>query len=162
LIHGERIPTLREALDAVLYRTELDFVWLDTKFDSTLNQLRSIQKEYLQKAAAAGRNLQIVIGMPTEDVVNNFLALPDYAQTPSLCELSLDDLERTKAQVWAPRFTLGTLNDEVAQVHAKGKQAFVWTLDVPPLIQQFLQDGDFDGILSNYPSSVAYHFYVQQ
>jgi len=163
LIHGEKIPTLREALDAVVYQTPLHFVWLDTKYaGGSLQVVRDIQKEYLQKAAAAGRNLKIVIGLPDTNAMDEFLALPDFVNTPNLCELSLEDVEKTNAEIWAPRFTLGTQNEEVARVHAEGKQAFVWTLDVPDLVQQYLHDGHFDAILSNYPSMIAYYYYVQQ
>ena len=35
LIHGERIPTLEEALDAVVTQTNLKFVWLDTKTEQS-------------------------------------------------------------------------------------------------------------------------------
>ncbi|MEO5592070.1 MAG: glycerophosphodiester phosphodiesterase [Chitinophagaceae bacterium] len=162
LIHGEKIPTLRQALDAVVYQTDLHFVWLDTKYTGgSLQIMRDIQKEYLVKAAAAGRTLQIVIGLPTTAAIDEFLALPDFAATPNLCELSLDDVTRTNADIWAPRFTLGTQNEDVATVHAAGKLAFVWTLDVPDFIQQYLRDGNFDAILSNYPSAVAYYYYVQ-
>ena len=162
LIHGEKIPTLREALDATLYQTALRFVWLDTKYLGSLQVVRDIQKEYLQKAVAAGRTLNIVIGLPSEDARNEFLALPDFSDAPNLCELSLEDVEKTNAEIWAPRFTLGTQDEEVAKVHAAGKLAFVWTLDVPDLVQKYLQDGHFDAILSNYPSSVAYYYYAQQ
>ncbi len=163
LLHGEKIPTLREALDAVVYQTSLTFVWLDTKVtDASLLGVRALQKEYLQKAVAAGRDLTIVIGIPDEKAMNEFLALPDYAVTPNLCELTLADVEKSNAEIWAPRFTLGTSNEDVARIHAAGKQAFVWTLDVPEFIEQYLRDGHFDAILSNYPSSVAYYYYVQQ
>jgi len=162
LIHGEKIPTLRQALDAVVYRTALRFVWLDTKYTGgSLQVVRDIQKEYLQKAAAANRNLKIVIGLPTQDAMNEFLALPDFAVTPNLCELTLDDVDKTNAEIWAPRFTLGTQNEEVDKVHAAGRQVFVWTLDVPDLVQQYLREGQFDAILSNYPSMIAYYYYVQ-
>ncbi len=162
LIHGEKIPTLRQALDAVVYQTPLHFVWLDTKYTSgSLQVVRDIQKEYLQKAAAASRNLKIVIGLPTTDALDEFLALPDFASAPNLCELTLEDVDKTNAEIWAPRFTLGLQNDEVAKVHAAGRQAFVWTLDLPDLVQQYLRDGHFDAILSNYPSMIAYYYYVQ-
>ena len=162
LVHGEKIPTLREALNAVVYQTGLQFVWLDTKYSGSLQVVRDLQKEYLQKAAAAGRTLNIVIGLPTTDARDHFLALPDFAATPNLCELSLEDVDKTNAEIWAPRFTLGIQNDEVAKVHAAGRQAFVWTLDVPDLVQQYLRDGHFDGILTNYPSNTAFYYYVQQ
>jgi glycerophosphoryl diester phosphodiesterase len=137
-------------------------VWLDTKYAGPLNRLQAIQKEYIAKAAAAGRNVHILIGLPGEDQVNEFLKLPDYSNTPSLCELSIDDVKKCNSKVWAPRFTEGTQNDKVEEVHALGKQAFVWTLDVPEFISDYINNGKFDGILSNFPSCVAYYYYVRQ
>lgn len=162
LVHGERIPTLRQALQTVVEQTDLSFVWLDTKYIGSLEKVQTLQQEFMRLAVQNSRRLEIVIGLPGEDQLNNFLQLPDYATTPSLCELSLEDLQRTQAKIWAPRFTEGTQNDQVAAVHAMGKRAFVWTLDVPEFIEQFIRNGQFDGILSNFPSCVAYHYYVQQ
>lgn len=162
LIHGEKIPKLEEALNAVVYQTQLSFVWLDTKYIGSLKKVQALQKEYLQKAAALGRNVEIVIGMPGEEQKKQFLELQDYQNTPSLCELSIADVETTNAKIWAPRFTEGTQNENVAIVHAQGRRAFVWTLDVPEFIEQFLKEGNFDGVLSNFPSCVAYNYYVQE
>ncbi len=162
LIHGENIPTLREALDAVVYQTSLSFVWLDTKYIGSIAPVEVLQREFIQKAAVRGRKLDIVIGLPGQDQLNQFLALPNYAGTPSLCELSIDDVVKTNAKIWAPRFTEGTQTDKVAEVHAQGRKAFVWTLDVPDFIKQYIREGDFDGILSNYPTCVAYNYYVHE
>ena len=161
LIHGEKIPTLREALHAVVFQTPLTFVWLDTKYTDSMILIRSIQKEYLKLAASAGRNLQIVIGLPTTDAYNLFKTLPDYKNVPSLLELSVDDVPNINAKVWAPRFTLGPQNDLVDRIHTEGRLAFVWTLDLPEYIEKFVKNGHFDAILSNYPSCVAYNYYVQ-
>lgn len=162
LIHGEKIPTLREALDAVINQTGLTFVWLDTKYIGSIAPVEAIQREYLAKAAAAGRTLDIVIGLPGEDQFKQFLALPDYSNISSLCELTTEDVTKINAKVWAPRFTEGTQVDAVAAIHRQGRKAFVWTLDVPEFITRFVTDGQFDGILSNFPSCVAYNFYVKQ
>jgi glycerophosphoryl diester phosphodiesterase len=162
LVNGERIPTLRQALNAVVYNTPLSFVWLDTKYIGSLERVQTLQQEFTQRAQQAGRNVEIVIGLPGEDQLNQFLLLPDFATTPSLCELSIADVERTNARIWAPRFTEGTQNDNVALVQAQGRKAFVWTLDVPEFIEQFIREGNFDGILSNYPSCIAYYYYVYQ
>ena len=162
LIHGERIPTLRQALTAVVYQTGLSFVWLDTKFIGSLEKVQTLQQEFTQLAAQRGRNVEIVIGLPGEDQLNNFLTLPDYASTPSLCELTMADVQRTNAKIWAPRFTEGTQIDNVATIHAQGRRAFVWTVDVPEFIEQFIREGHFDGLLSNYPSTTAYYYYVRQ
>lgn len=125
LVDGQHIPTLTEALDAVLNNTDLRFVWLDTKYVGSLQIMRAIQKEYLEKAAAAGRKLEIVIGLPEEDKVNMFLALPDHASAPALCELEPETARKINAKVWAPRWTLGTQNEEVLAIQAEGRQAFV-------------------------------------
>ena len=162
LIHGERIPTLREALDAVVYQTQLSFVWLDTKYIGSLAPVHALQKEFLRRAVAAGRQLEIAIGLPGQDQFDKFLELPDYANTPSLCELTLADVQQSNAVIWAPRFTEGTQNDNVDLIHAQGRRAFVWTLDVPEFIARFVNEGHFDGILSNFPSCVAYNHYVRQ
>ena len=162
LIDGQKIPTLEEALETVVYHTSLHFVWLDTKYDDSIDRVKNIQAEYLQKAAAAGRQLEIVIGLPGDDQFDRFTQLPDYMQVPSLCELTIDDVEKINAKIWAPRFTLGLQNDQVASVHQEGRKVFVWTLDQPDLISQFINQGNFDGVLSNYASLVAYNYYVRE
>lgn len=162
LIHGERIPTLRQALSAFVDQTQLSFVWLDTKYIGSLERVRIIQQEFLQRAAQQGRNVEIVIGLPGQEQLNNFLSLTNFASTPSLCELSVENLHQANSLIWAPRFTEGTQNEKVAAIHAEGKRAFVWTLDVPEFIEQYINEGHFDGILSNYPSCTAFYYYVHQ
>ncbi len=162
LIHGEKIPTLRQALSAVVYRTPLSFVWLDTKYIGSLQKVQLLQQEFTQRAIQNGRSVEIVIGLPGSDQFNQFLQLPGYANTPSLCELGIEEVEAANSRIWAPRFTEGTQNDKVAIIHGEGRRAFVWTLDVPAFIEQYIRDGHFDGILSNYPSCTAYYYYVHQ
>ena len=162
LIKGERIPTLREALDAVLYNTSLRYVWLDTKFTGSMQKERDIQLEYQQKAAAIGRAVTITLGIPDDQVLKNFKLLQDYKNIPSVCELLPGDVGAVNAAIWAPRWTLGLQNEEVDNMHNAGRKVFVWTLDVPENINKYFTQGRFDGILSNYPSSVAYYYYAKQ
>jgi glycerophosphoryl diester phosphodiesterase len=116
----------------------------------------------MQEAAAIGRQLEITIGIPDQQVLNNFLALPDHNNIPSVCELTPDDVVAANSRIWAPRWTLGLQNEQVQQVHAQGRRAFVWTLDVPQNVFEYMNQGEFDGILSNYPSIVAYYYYAKQ
>jgi glycerophosphoryl diester phosphodiesterase len=162
LIDGEKIPTLRQALETVLNNTNLDFVWLDTKYDDSLTEVHALQSEYLGKAKAMGRNLEIVIGLPGDDQFAKFKELPGYDTVASLCELSVQDVIDINAKVWAPRWTLGLQNDIVQQVQAEGHRVFVWTLDDPAYISQFIDQGYFNGVLSNYPTLVAYNYYVKE
>lgn len=161
LINGERIPTLREALDAVVYNTPLEQVWLDTKYAGSMEVVRGIQAEYLAAAAATGRDVRILIGLPTEDQLSSFLQLSDHQSVPSLCELEISDVQSAGSEVWGPRWTLGLQLDKVAQMHGEGRKVYVWTLDAPDYVREFMYDGDFDGILSNYPMLVTFYDHVR-
>jgi glycerophosphoryl diester phosphodiesterase len=160
LIDGQKIPTLRDALETVLYQTSLEFVWLDTKNTSSLSQIHDLQQEFKQKAAQAGRSLEIVIGIPDDGQRDRFLALPGYQGINSLCELGIDDARLIHADYWAPRWTSGLQNAEVAAMHSEGREVIVWTLDEPQYIFQYISQGNFDGILTNYPSLTAYYIYA--
>lgn len=162
LINGERIPTLQEVLHTVVYNTPLRFVWLDTKYNGDMKVSRDLQAEYRQKATAIGRTLNIYIGIPDRDVLTNFKKLPGYQNIPSANELTREEVAETNSAIWAPRFTLGLQNTEVSEVQSQGREAFVWTLDTPEDIQEFIANGRFNGILSNYPSAVAYYYYAKQ
>lgn len=163
LIRGERIPKLTEVLDAALYRTHIRTVWLDMKaVQQSMSAIRDIQQEYLTKAAAIGRDFNPVIGIPTTDKLDEFMTLPNYQQIPSICELSVDQVRQVNSSFWGPRFTMGTQNSLVAQMHAEGRRVLAWTLDEPGFVQDFLTNGDFDGFVTNYCSMVAYYYYVRQ
>lgn len=162
LVNGEKIPKLEEALEAVVTETALETVWLDTKNIRDMDLIRQIQQKYLDKAAARGRRLNIYIGMPTDVARQQFEALPDHLQAQSLCELDTSTARRLNAKVWAPRWTLGEQIPSTKAMQAQGRKVFVWTLDVPEFVNRFVQDGNFDGILSNYAPIVAYYHYVQK
>ena len=65
------------------------------------------------------------------------------------------------ARVWAPRWTEGTQTAQVAEMHAEGRKAFVWTLDEANYIEEFVDTGQFDAILTNYPTIVSYYHYIR-
>ncbi|RYY00460.1 MAG: glycerophosphodiester phosphodiesterase, partial [Gammaproteobacteria bacterium] len=160
LPNGERIPTLQQALQTVVYNTPLQFVWMDTKVHGSLEFLRNIQAEYLAKAAAINRNVEIVIGIPDEEVLKNFKLLANYQTIPSLVELKAQDVRDINAKVWAPQWTLGLQDQETSLMASEGRRVFTWTLDVAENVEEYMRKGNFNGILSNYPSIVAYYYYV--
>jgi glycerophosphoryl diester phosphodiesterase len=162
LLNGEQIPTLEQGLTAIIDDTPLETVWLDSKLIRDMPLIRSIQQKYIQKAAAQGRKVNIYIGLPTETTLKQFEALEDHMQAPSLCELDTAIARRINAKVWAPRFTLGNPVNEAKAMQAAGLKVFVWTLDVPDYIRQFIEAGTLDGILTNYSPVVAHYHYVQK
>lgn len=161
LVNGERIPTLRRMLATILRQTNLRFVWLDSKSSVPIALLRDVQRMYQDSARILGRDLTIAIGLPDQEKVDELLRLPNYEDALVLCELDVETVRRTHAEIWAPRWTMGTQNRNVASMHAEGRFAVTWTLDHAEYIQEFIRNGHFDGILTNYPSLVAYYYYVQ-
>lgn len=161
LRYGSKIPSLREALEFVLEETTLRAVWLDTKDVDVIPASIALQEEILQRAGTMGRDLKIYLGIPAQDIFDAFVAYPGHEEVPSLCELSIEQVRQANSQVWAPRWTQGIQTGEVQQMHVEGRKAFVWTLDETSYIQEFIKEGDFDGILTNYPTIVSYYHYIK-
>jgi len=161
LKRGGKIPSLKEALDAVLTQTPLQFVWLDCKYETVIPSVRKLQEEILEKAKAAGRELNIVIGIPDEDILKRFVQLPGYQNIPSLCELDTAKASLADADFWAPSWTKGHEDEAVSAVQATGKKSLVWTVDIPDKIKEFMYEAKFNGIVTNRPTMAAYYYYAR-
>lgn len=167
LIHGENIPTLSEAFEAVLANPLIKTVWLDMKDPEAVEIVVPIQLDYLNKAQKAGRNLNILIGLPADNIYNSFTSYPGYLNIPSLCELAPAKVTAVNAKAWGFRWTEGLREQDVMNMHSQGRKCLVWTLDVPQFTEAYTTAGGkdplkrFDGILTNYPSVLAYYHYVR-
>ena len=161
LRNGEKIPSLREALEFVLEETNIRAVWLDTKDVDVVPASIEILTEINDRAITMGRDLKIVLGIPADDVYEEFIAQPNYQNVPSLCELTLDQVRQADSDIWAPRWTMGLQTSEVQQMHSEGRLVFTWTLDETSYIEEFINQGEFDGILTNYPTIVSYYHYIK-
>ena len=159
---GEHIPTLREALETVLYQTPLQLVWMDCKDKKALAAIRALQQEFMQKAIEAGRTIELVIGLPDEEIVEHFSLLPDHQNIPSLCELDTAVARRINSRIWAALWAEGLQEDEVSVVHRQGRKAFVWTVDKYEKVKEFMLEGNYDGIVSNFPSQLAFFHFTRK
>ena len=163
LIHGEKIPTLEDALNFVIDSTQLTLVYLDIKESkSAMPVFIPIQQRILKRAKDRGRDLTVVIGIPSATVMDDFMSYPRYQDVPSLCELTVEDVRKINSRVWAPRWTLGTQNELVQQMHNEGRVVICWTIDNPAWIEDYLYNGLFDGLLTNFPFVVSHYHYIQQ
>jgi len=164
LRNGEKIPSLREALEFILEETNIKVVWLDTKDVDVVPASIELLREINERAVNMGRNLKIYLGIPADDIYEKFLEQPNYQDVPSLCELSIDQVHEANSLIWAPRWTQGTQNSTVQQFQAENPyhKVFTWTLDDENYIEQFINEGQFDGILTNYPTIVSYYYYIKQ
>jgi glycerophosphoryl diester phosphodiesterase len=162
LIHGEMIPSLEEVLTFAIDSTELRFVYMDMKSADAVPVVIPLQQRAIKRAKDKGRDIIILMGIPDTDVLNALMAYPDYRNIPSLCELSVEDVRLVNSKVWAPRWTLGIQNELVQQMHNEGRLSVSWTIDSPSWIRNYLEQGIFDGLVTNFPYVVAYYHYIQE
>lgn len=162
LIRGEKIPKFYDVLTHAIDNTDLEFVWIDTKAAEAVPAIRAIQEDRLAYAQSKGRNIEILIGIPADDVLSAVKVLPDYQTVPTLCEISVEEARALNSRAYGPRWTLGTQNELVESLQAEGRIAICWTIDIPAYINQFINQGKFDGLLTNYPSYVAYYHYIRE
>ncbi|GAA4744009.1 glycerophosphodiester phosphodiesterase [Flavisolibacter ginsenosidimutans] len=157
---GGVMPTLDECLHTLLHKTPLQTVWLDIKKECNLEIVQQLQERYLQRATALGRKFFIYIGIPDNDVLKCFVQLKGYEEIPSLVEMNPEVVMNVNANVWAPQYTGGFQPENVAVMHSAGKKAFVWSLDSQFLIDLYMSEGGFDGLVTNAPSVAAHWYYV--
>jgi glycerophosphoryl diester phosphodiesterase len=162
LVYGERIPTLLEALNFVLTKTNLRYVWLDMKSEkNAMPIVIPIQQEIMRRAKEMGRNLVITVGLPNADKQKIFMEYPGYENIESINEMEIADVRTTNSYAWGPRWTLGSQTDAVNQMHAEGRIAITWTVDQIEFITKFINESEFDGFVTNYPTIVAYYNYAR-
>lgn len=154
---GEQVPTLEDALAAAIDDTSLRGVWLDVKSVEALGPTRVVAERQAARARALGRDLQIVAGLWSSELVDAWAASPPPAAVTCLSELEPGDLERAGCTVWGPRWTRGLMESDVRAVQARGHRVAYWTLDEREFIDAFLGARP-DAILTNRPGLVRLRF----
>ena len=46
-------------------------------------------------------------------------------------------------------------------MHSEGKRVITWTMDIGDFIKDYIQNADFDGMVTNYPTLVAFHHWTR-
>lgn len=152
---------MEKALGEVIHNTTLSLVWLDVKDAGIVEKVITAQLAAMNLAAEKGRNVDILLGVPKEEILNAYISSTSE-RTPILIELDAGKaLSYNTCKVWAPRWTNGIPTGEIENMHAHNKLVFTWTLDVKEFIEDFVYNGQIDGILSNYPSQVAGMYFSQ-
>jgi glycerophosphoryl diester phosphodiesterase len=160
LIRGEKIPTLEKTLLHIIDSTSVSSVWLDIKGDSGVFDIVSpMVDKALLRAKSMGKIIDIYMGIPTEEVLTEYKTLKNYTSKISACEISLNLAKELKSKVWGPRWTLFVSEADILSAHQSGIKVFTWTMDEESFIKTYIDANTFDGILSNYPSIVAYQLY---
>ena len=159
---GQRIPSLDEALTLAVDSTELRYIWLDVKGNpDVFKYMEPIVRKAIARALAGGKIIEFITDIPSDDVIKEFNKQPSYADLPLMCELSLDQTIALHCKWWGPRWTEGTLNTDVDRAHSLGMLAYTWTLNSEKFIVSFMKDGDFDGLITDYPAYAVFYFYTR-
>ena len=162
LRNGERIPSLKETLEFVLTQTTLRFVWLDMKSSrNSMPYVIPIQQDINRRARESGRDLTVYIGLPSQEMREYFMAYPDYENIESINEGSVDEVRESNSHVWAPRWTEGMQTGLVREMHNEGRIAITWTLDQTEFISKYINESEFDGLITNFPTIAAYYHYAK-
>jgi glycerophosphoryl diester phosphodiesterase len=164
LIDGQKIASLEECLQDFIDSTTMTYFWMDIKGDEGIFQaLQPIVLNAQAHAKNVGRNIVIYADMPSTTVIGQFQSYPAYRADTSLktmCELTFQDVIDNGCTRWGPRYSRGLLLSDVAQAHAQGIKVISWTLNDKGLIANYIQNGQFDGFISDYPCYVVYDFYT--
>jgi glycerophosphoryl diester phosphodiesterase len=161
LLDGQKVPSVEQALNAFMDSTNLGFFWMDVKGNTDVfKYLEPVVRRAYARATAINRKVVIFAGLPSAEVIDEFHKQPSYADLPTLCEQSLQLALDNKSKYFGPRFSEGLLSDDVTTAHANGIKVISWTLNDKGLIKNYLQNGQFDGFITDYPAYVVYDFYT--
>jgi len=162
LVDGQKIPSLAQELQAFVDSTTMKYVWLDVKGDADIfKYLEPVVSNAYAHAKAVNRDVVIFAGLPSDDVITEYKKQPSNgANFPCLCELSLQDAIDNNCEFFGPRFTMGLLLDDVNKGHTLGIRTISWTLSDNTTILDYLQNGNFDGFISDNTPYVVYDYYA--
>ncbi|MBA2330476.1 MAG: glycerophosphodiester phosphodiesterase, partial [Flavisolibacter sp.] len=118
--------------------------------------------KYTDEAASLGRNVSIMIGIHGSNAMKALQEIPEHKSIPTICELDPEDAFEINSKVWAPMWIKRGSKKDVKTMQAKGKKVFIWTVDKASRVKDFITEAGYDGILSNYPSVVAFYYYTRQ
>jgi glycerophosphoryl diester phosphodiesterase len=162
LVDGQKIPSVEQGLNAFIDSTNMKYYWMDVKGDPDIfKYLSTVVRNAYARAAAKHRDVVIYADLPSTTVIEEYQSDTSvYTGLPKMCELTTQDVIDNHCQFWGPRYSRGLLLDEVQQMHSLGIQCISWTVNEKNLIQYYLQNGQFDGMISDYPAYVNYYFYT--
>lgn len=173
LIDGQKVPSVEQALIAFVDETNLKYFWMDIKGNPDIfKYLEPIVRRAYARAAVKNRDVVIFAGLPSSDIIAELKKQPTYQSNnpaysyslplPTLAEETMDKAIELGSQFFGPRYTLGLLLPDVQRGHSQNPpiKTISWTLNARGLITNYLQNGEFDGMITDYPTYVVYDFYT--
>src|SRR5688572_21452615 len=161
LIDGQKIPSVEEVLDAFIESTTLKYMWLDIKGNTDIfKYMEPVVRNAYAKAQALNRDVVIILDLPSQAVIDEYQKQTSWQDLPAMCELTLQDVIDNGCEYWGPRYSEGLLLDDVDRAHSLGIKVYCWTLNDKNIIRSYLENGRFDGFITDYPAYVVYNYYT--
>lgn len=162
LEYGEVIPTLAEALQAMVDETEYEGVYLDVKVPEAVTPaarlasrvLSTLQERNQNDDPSDDRHFAIIVGIASEKVLEGWhtakatLAAEGLALPPCLVEYDPDVVLSEHCVAWGPTWTKGPQTDEVQRLRRAGALTIFWTIDQSDFIDAFLKQAQPNGIIT--------------
>ena len=155
---GEEVPTLEEALAAVVDQTDLAAIWLDLKVPEAVGPTVAVVTRYRAVAKQKNRKLDIIFGLGESEVLAAYRALKVPPGALCLVELLPDDVRSAGCQFWGPRWTRGPMVSDVQALQGENRFVMYWTIDDPVFIDLYLRQAKPNGILTDRPGLVFHRF----
>ena len=170
LRNGEIIPTLSDALEYGLRRTDLPF-YLDMKSPDVIVPASQVIGQLAQRIVDCSTTTpppggaclfpgsrgvweRSVIGLPAADYASTYRNAKAAGQLDPaqrcLVEVDPNDAVDIPCVAWMPRYTRGPMTADVQRLQSLGKLVGYWTINDPKTIDEFLLNGVPNGILTNY------------
>ena len=171
LIDGQKVPSVEQALTAFIDDTTMKYFWMDIKGNENIFEfLEPVVREAYRQAALKGRDVVIFAGLPASDVIDELKTQPTYTSInssypyslplPTLAEETVEKAIENGSLFFGPRYTLGLLLPEVQKAHDQGIKVICWTVNSKGIIKDYLLNGQFDGMITDYSTYVVYDFYT--
>jgi glycerophosphoryl diester phosphodiesterase len=160
LVHGEKIPSLEEALYVMVEQTELEGVYLDMKVPEAIAPSMDLAVKYNARAREIGRTFTAVVAMPTEETVDAWkdAALSRDTLPPCLVEYDPELVSEMGCYLWGPTWTAGPRVDDLSIVRANGGGVLYWTMNDEKFIDQFLIEAKPNGFITARSAMVFYRY----
>jgi glycerophosphoryl diester phosphodiesterase len=172
LRYGEALPTVEEALTAMIDETELEGVYLDVKVPEAILPTARLASQTLAALAqrnqsgdpSAVRRFGIIVAITNDEnraawhVAKDQLAAEGLALPPCLVEYDPDLVLSEGCVAWGPTWTAGPRVADVERLRAAGAATIFWTLNQSDFIDQYLLRAEPDGIITARPALVFHRY----
>ena len=172
LRYGETIPTVAEALAAVVDSTEIEGVYLDVKVPEAMlpttrivNQVLSdLERRNSNDDPSDDRHVGIVVAIVSDENLQAWhstkaaLQAEGLSVPPCLVEYDPDLVLSEGCVAWGPTWTGGPQTSEVERLRQAGAMTVFWTINQTDFIDQYLKRSMPNGIISSR-AALLFHRY---